>query len=257
MTPIRVVALVLLLTPTACSHPLPTATVEVIDTSLSITPRAEKAVLDAVQDQIAQLGRGDSLVLIPITGDAENDAGGRILRLQAPTTREPYDADLRRFRENARKQFAVWLSTNQARTDILGALDTARQELRTFPMGSVRRLIVLSDFIEDDGRYHFTSDSALADPAHARALAARLRTERGFTLKEVTLCLGRLESTDFAPLSPERKEAVNAFWQTYLAEQNHEPEIQTDGMACLTTQMVRSVAVNGNGIERLILWQGQ
>jgi hypothetical protein len=246
VTPIRIAALALSLALTACSHPVPTATVEVIDSSLSITPRAEKAVLDAVQEQIAHLGRGDSLVLIPITGDAENDAGSRILRLQAPTIREPYDADLRRFRENARKQFVAWIATVHAepgRTDILGALDAARQELGAFQTPTTQRLIVVSDFIEDDGRYRFTSASALMDPGRARALALRLHAGHGFTFNEATLCLGRLESTDFGPLSTERKQGVNAFWQAYFADQNREPEIQMDGIACLA----HSSTIDANG----------
>lgn len=250
MSPIRVVALALSLALMACSHPVPTATVEVIDTSLSVTPRAEKDILDAIQEQIAHLGRGDKLVLIPITGNAENDAGGRILRLQGPTTREPYDADLRGFRENARKQFTAWIATVHAepgRTDILGALDAARQELEAFPNGITRRLIVVSDFIEDDGRYRFTSDSALANQARARALATRLRAEHGFTLKKVAVCLGRLESTDYRPLAPNRKEAVNAFWQAYFADQSREPEIHMDGIVCLTHADGTNAAVNGNG----------
>ena len=37
-----------------CSHRGPVATVEVIDTSLSITPRAEKAALDAVRSAVAR-----------------------------------------------------------------------------------------------------------------------------------------------------------------------------------------------------------
>lgn len=250
MTPIRAVTLALVFIFTSCSHPVPTATVEVIDMSLSITPRAEKAALDAIQDQIGHLRRGDSLVLIPITGDAENDAGGRILRLQAPTTRESYDADLRRFRENARKQFAAWIATVHAepdRTDILGALDAALQELEAFQKRSTPRLIVVSDFIADDGLYRFASDRALVDRTGARALAARLRAEHGFTLKKVAVCLGRLESTDYRPLAPNRKEAVNAFWQAYFADQSREPEIHMDGIVCLTHADGTNAAVNGNG----------
>src|ERR1700719_999406 len=92
----------------ACSHRTPQATVEVIDTSISITPRAEKAAFDAVLNQIAHMQRGDTLVIIPITGDAANDAGGRILRLSAPTQRETYDTDLVRFHEQAEKRATVW-----------------------------------------------------------------------------------------------------------------------------------------------------
>src|ERR1017187_3422334 len=140
--PTMVVALILPLV--ACSHRTPEATVEVIDTSLSITPRAKKAALDAVQDQIAHMQRGDRLVLIPITGDAANDSGGRVLRLSAPTRRETYDTDLRRFYEQARKQWIAWVSSldpYQSRTDILGALDVAQQELVLLPKESSPRVI--------------------------------------------------------------------------------------------------------------------
>src|ERR1039458_6036957 len=152
----RYVAIALLFLLAGCSRRVPEATIEVIDTSLSITPRAEKAALGAVHDQIDHMQRGDTLILIPITGDAANDAGGRILRLSAPIQRETYDTDLRRFQEQGRKQFAAWvaaLDPHQSRTDILGALDAARQEFPVLPKESRRKLIVVSDFLEDDGPY--------------------------------------------------------------------------------------------------------
>jgi hypothetical protein len=206
--------------------------VEVVDTSLSITPRAEKAALDAVQNQIAHMQRGDILVIIPITGDAANDAGGRILRISAPTQRETYDTDLRRFHEQARKQLIAWVSSldpHQSRTDILGALDAARQESAMLPQRSNRRLIIVSDFLEDDGAYRFVSDGRLANPSRAHQLADRLRGQDGFALQGVTLCLGRLESSDFTPLSTERKEAVRSFWADYFAAGGKPAEIRFDG----------------------------
>lgn len=236
MTAFRVAVFTLLLFVIACSHRVPLATVEVIDTSLSITPRAEKAALDAVKNQIAHMQRGDRLVIIPITGDAENDAGDRILRLSAPTEREAYDADMRRFQEQAGKQFAAWktsLDKDQSRTDILGALDAARQEFALLPNGIKRKLVVVSDFLEDDGAYRFVSAGSLANPALARALAVRLREERGFTVQGVSLCLGRLESNDFAPLSAQRKQAVEAFWAAYFAAAGESAEIQFDGTGIL------------------------
>jgi hypothetical protein len=227
---------VLLIVLSACSHKAPTATVEVIDTSLSITPRAEKAALDAVGDQISRMGRGDRLILIPITGDAQNDAGGRILRLSAPTQRETYDTDLHRFQAAARKQFDAWrasLDQHQSRTDILGALDAAQQALALLPTGMNRKLVVVSDFLEDDGTYRFVSVGSLANPARAGELAARLREQHGFTLQGVPLCLGRLESSDFAPLSAQRKVAVQAFWTAYFAAGGERAEIQFDGTGIL------------------------
>jgi hypothetical protein len=219
-----------------CSHRTPEATVEVIDTSLSITPRAENAALAAVQNQIGHMQRGDSLVLIPITGDAQNDAEGRVLRLSVPTEREAYDTDLRRFQSTARKQFAAWtasLDQHQSRTDILGALDAARQEFATLPSKGSRRLIVVSDFLEDDGTYRFVSAASLENPMRSRQLAARLNKQHGFSLRGISLCLGRLESSDFAPLSAQRKEAVQEFWVAYFATGGEPAEIQFDGTGIL------------------------
>jgi hypothetical protein len=233
---IRYVSITLLFILAGCSHRVPDATVEVIDTSLSITPRAEKAALDAVDAQIGHMQRGDTLILIPITGDAQNDAGGRILRLSMPNRRETYDTDLKRFQEAARKQLTAWVSSldpHQSRTDIMGALDAARQELASLPKESNRRLVVASDFLEDDGAYRFVSNASLGSPGRARALAERLRGQRAFTLQNVPLCLGRLESSDFAPLSAPRKEAVRAFWTAYFAEPGQPTEIQFDGTGIL------------------------
>jgi hypothetical protein len=219
-----------------CSHPVPRVTVDVLDTSLSITPRAEKAAQAAILDQIFRMRRGDRLILIPITGDAQNDAGGRILRLVAPTEREAYDNDLRRFQADAKKQYANWLASldpHQMRTDIVGSLDVARQEFAIVPKDA-GRLIILSDFVEDDALYRFVSSPRLANAGRARALAVTLRTERQFALPRVPVCLGRLESGDFAPLSPQRKEAVQAFWAEYLNDRGHAPVLRFDGTGMLT-----------------------
>lgn len=228
-------ALILLI---GCAHPMPTVTVEALDTSLSITPRAEHAVQNAILDQISRLGPGDRLIVIPITGDAQNDSGGRILRLVAPTEREAYDNDLRRFHADARRQYAAWLDSldaHQMRTDILGTLDVAAQEFAAVPERSRRRLIVLSDFLEDDPSYRFVTTPQLANVGRARALAVELRRDRRFAFKGVRVCLGRLASNDFAPLSPQRKEAVQAFWAEYLKNGGHEPALRFDGTGLLTS----------------------
>lgn len=64
-------------------------------------------------------------------------------------------------------------------------------------------------------------------------LATRLREQYSFTLQGVSLCLGRLESNDFAPLSMQRKDAVQAFWTAYFADASESAEIQIDGMGIL------------------------
>jgi hypothetical protein len=218
----------------ACAHHAPVATVEIIDTSLSIMPRS---VLGAVNDQIASLGLGDILIVIPITDDTRNDAGGRILRLQAPGTRESYDANPKRFRADAQKRFTAWaasLDPLQRRTDILGALDAARQEFASIPAADERQLIVASDFLEDDDVHDFVRDRALRNSARARVLAADLRAERGFVLPRAVLCLGRIESREFATLTEERKAAVQAFCVEHLSDNGKAPELHIDGTGLLS-----------------------
>lgn len=237
MTVLRSFAFATLILLAGCSHPVPKVTIDVLDTSLSVTPRAEHAAETAILDQISRLGRGDRLILIPIVGDAQNDVGGRILHLVAPTERQAYDNDLRRFQADAKKQYSNWLASldqHQMRTDILGTLDVARQEFAAIPRDADRRLIVLSDFVEDDSSYRFVSAPQLANAAHARALAIALRTNRQFILPKVPVCLGRLESDDFAPLSPQRKEGVQAFWAEYLNDRGQAPALRFDGTGILT-----------------------
>jgi len=229
-------AMIAVLIAVGCEHRTPRAVIEVIDTSRSITPRSEKAALDAIPFQIAHMQRGDELILIPITGDGANGISGRVLRLTAPIERESYDADLRRFRDQAGRQFAAWASSidpHQSRTDILSALDAARQQFAMLPTGLNRSLIVASDFIEDDSSYNFVSAGALASPAQARQLAARLREQHGFPLRRVSTCLGRLESSDFSLLSTKRKQAIQVFWSAYLTAGSEPAEIQLDGSGML------------------------
>lgn len=228
---------ILLQLATGCAHHTPVVTVEVIDVSESITPRAEAAALNAVGAQISHLGRGDRLILIPITSDAQNDAGGKILRLTAPTTREAYDSDLQRFQKEAKKQFCAWLGSlnlREPQTDILGTLEIARQELASVPAGSQRQLVIVSDFLEDESTYNFVKTPELRNPSRARQFAAAVRAERGFALPGVSVCLGRLESSDFMYLSPQRKEAVQAFWAEYLSDKDHAPELHFDGTGLLS-----------------------
>ena len=116
------------------------------------------------------------------------------------------DTDLRRFQSGAQKQFAAWaasLNPHQTRTDILGTLDVARQEIDALPNGNERQLVIVSDSLEDESTYHLPSAPQLAHPARARALALALRSNRGFALPDVPVCLGRLESSDFALLGVE------------------------------------------------------
>jgi hypothetical protein len=48
------------------------------------------------------------------------------------------------------------------------------------------------------------------------------------------VCLGRLESSDFATLPAQRKEVVQAFWTEYFSDAGAPTEIQLDGTGMLT-----------------------
>jgi len=88
-------------------------------------------------------------------------------------------------------------------------------------------------FLEDDITYRSVSAGSLANSERARVLATRLREQHSFTLQRVPLYLGRLESSDFVPLSAVRKEAAQAFWTVYFSVGGEPPEIRFDGTGIL------------------------
>jgi hypothetical protein len=61
----------------------------------------------------------------------------------------------------------------------------------------------------------------------------RLRAPHGLALHGVPLCPGRLESSGFASLTAENKEAINAFWKTYFSAGGETTEIKFDGAGIL------------------------
>ena len=163
---VRYAAITLLFLLTGCSHRVPQATVEVIDTSLSITPRAEKAALDAVRESDrSHAARGSAGPHPHHRGRRQRRRGARAAPLRAYPAR-----DLRyrsapvsgAGRGSNSPPGSASLDPHQSRTDILGALDAARQEFAVLPKGVNRKLIVVSDFLEDDGTYRFVSAGSLA-----------------------------------------------------------------------------------------------
>jgi hypothetical protein len=219
-------------------HEATTNYVCLLDISKSIKRESVVAEFNAMDSLVDRLKRGDALTLVPITSSAMADTPGRIVHLAAPAERQPYDHDLIVFRDEAHKEIKAMrdraLAEPANRTDILGALDAARQELSALPKENNRNLVVVSDFLEDDGTYNFVSAGSLASPARARQLAVRFHEQHGFRLEGVHVCLGRLESSDLAPLSAQRKEAVQKFWATYFAAAGEPAEIQFDGTGILT-----------------------
>ena len=87
----------------------------------------------------------------------------------------------------------------------------------------------MSDYLQDDGVYCFTSDKALADVVTAQALADHLQKEHAFALRDVHVFLEAIQSKDLRSLGPNRQHTVWAFWKTYFAP-TATVEIQIDGI---------------------------
>jgi hypothetical protein len=202
------------------------------DLSASIEPRAERDSLDALSRAAAALRRGDSIAVIPIVGDADDDDEGRILRWQYPVEREPFDGDLLRLARQERGELQVLFEEHRTHpyrsTDILGALRVAREELADDSPAAIRAIAILSDFVDDDRRYHFARDRRLRSEKSARQFALSL--SRGVNdLAGIRIYLGGLASTDLRGMSRERREAVRVFWTTLLSAEGARIEWASDG----------------------------
>lgn len=94
-------------------------------------------------------------------------------------------------------------------------------------------LIVLSDFLEDDGQYRFSTDRRLSNCESSRQFARRLLEAHGFVLRGLSLFLGGLDSSDSGTLGPQRRNAIRTFWSSYFGEMGAHQEIQVDGTGML------------------------
>jgi hypothetical protein len=212
-----------------------------VDASKSIKRTAEEEAFDSIERSMQVLGRGDAVVVVPITGDAWNDSQRAIVREHLPEEREPYDADRRRFSGRVRSALEAMRAEAMKKpaqsTDILRAVDVAAEEVADKavqktpdPMPPVTRaLIMISDFIQDDVQFNFKTDSRLADSRRARRLALKLAEARGPRFRGVRVYLGYLASVDGRHLSSARRDAIEAFWTAYLAAQGAEVEWAIDG----------------------------
>src|SRR5581483_3275106 len=101
-----------------------------------------------------------------------------IIRACAPTVRQPYDQDLKVFRDQLRKDIdqegLKLASAKFAKTDILGTLDLVDQDLVLDRAQVQRRVIIFSDFIEEDDTRNFIRAAEVSEAAAARGLARDL-----------------------------------------------------------------------------------
>jgi len=194
----------------------------VIDMTASVDNDAIQQAFAALQPLLNSktLKRGDSITIIPITGDTLTESQGKILRIHLPENREVYDSDLTNLAKNVEEKLKLMQSEATANpyqhSDILGAADLAAEELST-EKGNVRKVIViLSDFIQDDPRFNFNTASDLANDRTAVALAKKLSANNKDEFTGTTLYLGMLRSKDLKKMPNSRREAVQAFWREYF-----------------------------------------
>jgi hypothetical protein len=175
--------------------------------------------------------------VIPILGDAQAEASGRIIRFEVPNKRTAYDADLRSFRSqlsaSLQQMQEAAIAHPGPKTDILGSLALAEQELDAQPTSS-QILIVLSDFLQDDGEIDFEKDKELEVSPIAQRFANRLSSVNPINLHNTKIYLGLIESADFGRLTKQRRIAILAFWRTYLKTATTQPaEFVVDGIGLL------------------------
>ncbi len=242
------VAFLVLATLVGCTQSAPPSRhlVVLIDVSASIDPHAMTDAFLAIQKAAKALTRGDTITVIPILGDADLDSQGRIIRLTLPMDRQTFDQDLKAFGITLQKQLdelhAAAIAHPGDRTDILGALRLVREELETDKAGTGKTLVILSDFIQDDGRFNFKILAALSRSGLARDFAIQTQKDNPLTLPATRVFLGRLRSRDLGTLDEPRRNAIQQFWTQYFNLAACKVQVATDGPA-MVERFIRDASV--------------
>ncbi len=92
----------------------------------------------------------------------------------------------------------------------------------------LRVLIVLSDFLEDDGARDFATSRELRNAAAAKTLARELAHGQHLP-PSVRVFLGSLRSTELKHLGRQCWVAIIVFWEEYFSALGSEPAFAVDG----------------------------
>jgi hypothetical protein len=198
----------------ACWNEKPKTVVVLVDATRSIDPAEYERCRSELHKIMQRLGRGDRLLLVPITGEPQELLGPRIVHIEMPKERVAYDSNLKNARADASKrieQFLTDLPKIQAlRTDIIGALRAAADAFD----GESTELICLSDMVEDDAEIRFPTAPELNQTKSAETLAERIA--RHDLLHGAVVKVGVLKSFDLEKMTPARRDAKQAFWRRYF-----------------------------------------
>jgi hypothetical protein len=233
----RLMTLVLAAALIGCGKHHPRYFVVLSDVSGSIERESLEQAFKAIDEMAGHLQRGDKLTIIPISGDAEAEASGNIMRFEVPATRQAYDMDLKHFRTaltaSLKEMQANALVHPGKNTDILGTISIAGHELKNCDVYKRCELIVLSDLIEEDSVLNFNTDPRLSTTAGSTTLADEIVRQEPAHLTGVQVCLGLLRSDEYARLGKQRRDAIKAFWITYFQHLGSQATVMPDGLGIL------------------------
>ena len=194
----------------------------VVDLSSSIEPDARAEAFAALRQVFAErrLRRGDAVVVVPVTNDSATEAQGHVLRFEIGERRAAYDADLRNLAAEVERATGAMQSESASRpstrSDIIGAINLAEEEMAKGHEGERKVLVVLSDMINDTPLCNFNTSPQLSSDDAARRYAASLAEGRGRALEGARVYMGLLRSGDLKRVPQARRGAIQSFWDEYL-----------------------------------------
>jgi hypothetical protein len=196
----------------------------IVDLTASTLDEARAKAFAGIKEPFDKglLKRGDSVAVIPITSDALVESQGSILRFDLPTDREVYDQDLQELSDRVIEELGKMQKKAQENpypySDIIGAVRIAGEEFSTDKPGVRRLLVILSDCVQDLKQMSFKSASIVANKNNATKAAKEMASIDGKLFNAADVYVGLLRSTDLKSMSPQRREAVEAFWTEYFRQ---------------------------------------
>lgn len=211
------------------------------DVSGSIDRQALHQAFQAIDELVCHLRRGDKIAIIPILGDAEAEASGRIIRFEVPANRQAYDSDLKAFRQTLMPSLAAMeaeaIAHPGAKTDILGTVALASQEFEASTRQLDKSLMVLTDFIQEDREFDFTKERHFIHADAAREFAAQLAKRNTFSFREITVYLGLLRSSEYSAMASGRRKNIQEFWIRYFKCFDAKAKLFADGAGLIETKL--------------------
>jgi len=217
----------------------PTHTIFALDATASVVPESLAQAVKSVDAEVDRMQRGDCITVLPIISSSVAIPSNEIVRGCAPIARQPYDQDLKVFRDQMRKsidQQAQKLSSTQAeKTDILGTIDLLDQELALDGPRVQKRVILFSDFIEEDANRNFLRSADMSDVAVASTLARDLAYRKraagnnAAIWNGIPILLAGLQSSELPQLAESRRAAIRQFWTEYFDARQAQPTYVNDG----------------------------